>query len=163
MAVAAAGLAAASPASAVKNGYFFLRNEANGLCLQPTSHDATASIVQMPCEPPVNPNSDQGWSRYCLPGTGDCDQLRNRGSGLCLDARDGAVNGGVVQLWPCNWISNENWAYPNYYDGILSRVSGTGTHCVDVPGGRSTIGLAVQLYRCNGTGAQAFSNPDLVI
>jgi hypothetical protein len=159
---AAVAMVAAPTASAVNNGYFFLQRQGADLCLQVTSHSVGASVVQMPCQPPVNPNSDQGWSRYCLPGTGDCDQLRNRGSGLCLEARNGAVNGGVVDMWPCNQISNENWAYPNYFNSILSRVSGTSTHCIDVPGGSFANGLAVQLYRCNGTNAQSFTNPDLV-
>jgi hypothetical protein len=151
----------ATPASAGING-FFLKNQANGLCLQPTSPAAGAEIIQTYCKPPVDYNSDQGWSFYCLPGTSDCSKLRNHGGSgtLCLRSKY-ATNGGRIELWPCNWISDENWN--RYYNNaFLSRVGGTSTHCLDVPGGQPTVGLHVQAYRCNGTTAQAWLTPVLV-
>jgi len=89
--------------------------------------------------------------------------LRERPSGLCLDARGRAVNGTPVQQWTCNSISNENWEpgedISDVIPPLISRVSGTSSHCLDMPGGRQVAGLAMQIYRCNGTAAQEWWTP----
>jgi hypothetical protein len=81
-------------------------------------------------------------------------------SGLCLDARGRAVNGTPIQQWTCNRISNENWEPGEDIDDtippLISRVSSTRSYCLDVPGGQKVAGLAMQIYRCNGTLAQAW-------
>ena len=83
-------------------------------------------------------------------------QMRNVGTGLCLDVRGGATNGVPIQQWTCNSISNENWDLGPAFVTMRSRVSGTQSHCLDVPQGSGQGGLAMQLYRCNGTQAQTW-------
>jgi hypothetical protein len=73
------------------------------------------------------------------------------------------VNGTPVQQWTCNSISNENWE-PGEDLGddippLFSRVSGTSSYCLDIPGGQQVAGLAMQIYRCNGTEAQQWWIP----
>jgi hypothetical protein len=86
---------------------------------------------------------------------------------LCLEARNGAVNGGAVDLWPCESSeSNERWHWPpsatpggSPFPGpkpIQTRVSGSTGFCLDVPGAQTTPGLQLQTWRCNGTLAQRF-------
>jgi len=85
----------------------------------------------------------------------------NQLSGMCLDAAGGAQNHTPVQQWPCNSGSNQNWVYspvssvnksPVFvYSGIWNSYP---KFCLDVPGGQATSGLALQIYLCNGTGAQ---------
>ena len=131
-----------------------ISNFGNNLCLQPVggSTAAGAAIVQEPCDG----SPAQTWFEY--PAGGTIGHYMNSSSGLCLDARGGAVNGTPVQQWVCNSISNENWEYPDVPSDdippLISRVSGTSTHCLDVPGAQSTPGLAMQIYRCNGSEAQ---------
>jgi hypothetical protein len=39
---------------------------------------------------------------------------------------------------------------------LKSRVAGTATHCLDVPGGLATEGAAMRVWTCNNTASQAF-------
>jgi len=123
------------------------------MCLQPADNStlAGAAIVQEPCS---LTNSAQNWQT--LPLGGGVYRVQNQWSGMCLDARGGATNGTPVQQWPCNSISNERWTIVLYdWDPLISRVSGTSSHCMDTPGGASSVpGLAMQLYTCNRTAAQ---------
>jgi hypothetical protein len=93
-------------------------------------------------------------------------KFQNAASGRCLEARNGAVNGGAVALWDCSSTeSNTRWAWGPANPGafpfpdiqaIQSRVSGTTGYCLDVPGNSTAIGLALQTYRCNNTNAQLY-------
>jgi hypothetical protein len=79
-----------------------------------------------------------------------------------VEARAGAANGTLIALWDCTSTeSNTRWAwdtspgssvFPNASE-IQSRVSGTTGSCLDIPGASRAIGLQLQIYRCNGTGA----------
>ena len=150
---ASASLAAAS--STPGDIYNFLSNQ----CLQPVNGSIVqgAAIVQEPC----NEGAAQQW--LSVPAGGDIVHYQNVLSGLCLDARGGAVNHTPVQQWTCNSISNENWEpgedLSDYIPPLYSRVSGTSSYCLDIPGGQPTVGLAMQIYRCNGTEAQQWWLP----
>jgi Ricin-type beta-trefoil lectin domain-like len=130
-------------------------------CLQPVngSTDQGAEIVQEPC----NGGAAQQWMKVHV--SGNSFHYMNGLSGLCLDARGRAVNRTPVQQWTCNSISNENWEpgpandIPNVIPPLTSRVSGTSSHCLDMPGGQPVDGLAMQIYRCNGTEAQQWWTP----
>ncbi len=135
--------------------YSFLSNQ----CLQPINGSTAqgAAIVQEPC----NKSAAQQWTKVSVGG--NIFHYVNGLSGLCLDARGGAVNGTPVQQWTCNKISNENWEPGEDIDDtippLFSRVSGTKSTCLDIPGGQKTVGLAMQIYRCNGTLAQDWWAP----
>jgi hypothetical protein len=152
VATAAAVVAFASPASADLPGNW-LRNVGNGLCLQPVggSFSQGAAIVQVTCD--TNTTMQRWQSTY---SSATVFQMRNVGTGLCLDARGGATNGTPIQQWTCNSISNEKWDLGPAFVTVRSRVSGTQSHCLDAPQGSGQVGLAMQLYRCNGTPAQTW-------
>jgi hypothetical protein len=38
----------------------------------------------------------------------------------------------------------------------MDSPTGTSSHCLDAPGDQATDGLALQIYICNGTPAQAW-------
>ncbi len=128
----------------------FLSNQ----CLQPIDGSTRqgAPIVQEPC----NGSGSQRWKQVSVGG--NIFHYVNVSSGLCLDARGSARNRTQVQQWTCNSISNENWQPGEGDDDtippLFSKVSGTSSYCLDVPGGAQTVGLAMQIYRCNGTLAQ---------
>jgi ricin-type beta-trefoil lectin protein len=125
----------------------------DGLCLQPTnkSMERGAAIIQETC-------TGLPEQRWVWTPRGTVFHLMNGLSGLCLDARGPGADRTPVQQWPCDQISNENWApvVPvGIFKGTLkSRVSGTSKYCLDVPGGNGTPGLAVQIYACNNTVSQ---------
>ena len=155
---AASGLAIASPAHA-EDAIVKLVSVESGKCLQPVNGSLIQgeAIVQETC----NGSVAQQWTVTSVSSTKV--HLVNRSSRLCLDARGGATNGTPIQQWTCNSISNEDWQPgPEGSDDIpplMSRVSGTSSYCLDIPGGQATAGLAMQIYRCNGTLAQQWWLP----
>jgi hypothetical protein len=172
VAILAGSLTFASPAMADTFGP--VHNYGDGLCLQPAGNAAASGtlIVQEPCD--LNPNTltsnnpFQQWSVSCLNSGCSVFHYVNVGSGLCLRARGltGPANGEQIMLWPCNQITDLNWAQhsvdiPNRADllgfTMESRISGSTGYCLDVPGASGAIGLALQLYRCNGTVAQLWA------
>jgi hypothetical protein len=146
----------AKPATAAQPAFFY--NDHTNMCLQPVdgSTDQGAAIVQEPCNGGV---IAQEWLYVQVSGG---FHFQNALSGLCLDARGGADNRTPVQQWTCNGISNENWEPPTNSTGasigpVISRVSGSNSYCLDIPGGQQIVGLAMQIYRCNGTVSQAWN------
>lgn len=124
-------------------------------CLQPVDYSEGSPIVQMPC----NGAFLQQWTPW-WEGNGII-KYQNSWTGMWLDARGGAANGTPVQQWEGSKISNENWQ-PGQADedgipSLKSRVSGTNSYCLDIPGGRTTPGLAMQIYVCNGTVSQEWT------
>ena len=119
---------------------FEFYNSYTNMCLQPIdqSTEAGKEVVQEPCEPDTSSGrAAQEWIYY---PPGNDGRFMNALSGLCLDARGGAKDKTPVQQWPCNWISNEKWdsSQVNPTGGgapVISRVSGTKSYCLDVPGG----------------------------
>ncbi|NRQ33440.1 hypothetical protein HII36_16525 [Nonomuraea sp. NN258] len=151
--------AVAPPAQAqaqAETGFFMIQNFRSALCLQPernTPDDAV--IVQRTC------NRDDPMQHWVLIKLDDNHrQFLNRATARCMETRTGAKNGDRIDQWICNNISNERWTWkPNsagFASPIRSNVSGTNSHCLDVPGGQGTEGLPMQLYVCNSTTAQAF-------
>jgi hypothetical protein len=163
-AAAAAGLitAAAVPASASTTGYFELLVQvgtfAPAMCLQPVNPagGAGTAIVQEPCS--VG-NQAQDWAPVNTAGS--TYEFTNQASGMCLDVRGGAARGTPIQQWPCGNISNEHWSWPHSFPDafwpLTSQVAGSSGFCLDVPGASTQAGLAVQLWSCNGTPAQAWA------
>jgi len=163
VATAAAAVTFASPASAEIAGSW-LQNVGNGLCLQPVggSFSQGAAIVQANCD---KNTAMQRWEATNYSSATNVFQMRNVATGLCLDARGGATNGTPIQQWTCNSISNEKWDLGPAFVTMRSRVSGTQSHCLDVPQQSRQVGLAMQLWGCNNTPAQIWdlTGPDPII
>lgn len=153
---AAAGLlGTAAPASADDHFDVTVRSAVSGKCLAPhlESFEDGVPIVQVPC----NGSPFQRWD--FIDRGNRVFQIRNAVTLKCMDAFGGAVDGTPVIQWPCAGTSNQRFqASRNLPDFVTlkSRVAGTSTHCLDVPGGRPDENLALQIWRCNGTAAQSF-------
>jgi len=133
-----------------------IQNQASGKCLEPSGRSTAlgVAIVQAKCD--GSPAQDWGF----VPVGGNTYRLLNRLSGLCLEARGGALNDIPVVQATCRTFSNETWDTGRPVRGIVplaSRVSGSSSHCLDVPGGQAVDGLALRLYACSGTPAQKWS------
>jgi hypothetical protein len=134
-----------------------IQSNASLKCLQPANGQGGAAIIQMPC----NHSDAQTWRFYTR---SDGYIVVNVGSDMCLDAFGGAANGTPVVQWPdvtgpgCP-ISNMKWTANRALPDVVtlrSRVAGTSNYCLDVPGSGTADGLAVQIWGCNGTAAQAW-------
>src|SRR4051794_39958341 len=147
--------ALSSPASAA-DVTARLRNGSDTMCLQPinASQDVGAAVVQQPC----NGRPEQNWTFHQLSGTQY--RIENEASRRCLNALGGAFNGVDVVQWPCGALSNQTWDpgvklapfLPVVVSALKSRVAGTTSHCLDVPGGHLfDSGLQMQIWACNGT------------
>jgi hypothetical protein len=163
IAAAVAGMAAIHSLSAQQTSSGRIYNARSQKCLEPlnASKAPGAAIVLADCDSTV---AAQQWYRTPATGTnGDVVHYVNAFTGLCLDARGGAANSTPVQQWTCDQITNENWQYEqNSGDSepkVVSRVSGTNSFCLDIPGGGTNDGLALQIYTCNGSPAQHFYTP----
>jgi hypothetical protein len=160
--VAASLIAVASwakPAAADQPFIFF--NSHTDMCLQPLDQSKAqgVAIVQEPCTIPTPPTEAQEW--VYVPNGSAGFHFENALSGLCLDARGKAEDGTPVQQWTCDQISNENWQPPTGPEGqsvgpVHSRVSGSDSFCLYIPGGQQTPGLGMQIFRCNGTVSQVW-------
>jgi len=70
--------------------------------------------------------------------------------GKCVDVSgdDTGVNGTPVQLWDCQTASaDQHWTFSGTALTTIGR-------CLDVVSGGTANGTLLQLYDCNGTGAQ---------
>jgi Ricin-type beta-trefoil lectin domain len=71
-------------------------------------------------------------------------------AGKCIDAGDGVDNGSTIRIFTCDGTDDaQGWTW-NSSDGTLRALD----KCMDVTGGVTASGTAVQLWECNGTGAQ---------
>jgi hypothetical protein len=155
--VAASLIAVASSAKpAAANQPFIFFNSLTNMCLQPLHESPVqgVAIVQEPCRPPIEA---QEW--LYVPNGSAGFHFKNALSGLCLDARGKAEDGTPVQQWTCDQISNENWEPPTGPQGqsvgpVHSRVSGSDSFCLNIPGGQQTPSLGMQILRCNGAVSQ---------
>ena len=141
------------------NGYYEIKNARTGQLLNVNNQSGApgALIVQWPAGAlvpgndqwlPVQ-NSDGSWSFY------------NRDSALALDDTAGSTAAGTqYEQWSPNngpnqkftLVSRTNGAAPKVGSGAVA--SGIAGKCLDLNGGSTTDGTAVQLYDCNGTAAQ---------
>jgi len=170
MMAGAAAVAPAAPASAGTVAPYYRigmapQGGAFSLCLQGNLGGPLGSTVtQQNCNPDLT-DASQLWLPISLGG--NIYKFQNIGTGRCLEARNGAVNGGAVDLWDCtSGESNERWYWPPGANGgnsfspglnpIQTRVSNSTGFCLDIPDAQATPGLQMQTWRCNGTRAQNF-------
>lgn len=153
-------VAGGTSASALGSGFTAIRNVGSNMCLEPEGQSTAefARIVQQPCVTTGLEGFAQGWESIRV-GTNHF-RFKNQLSGFCFDAFDGAFNGARLLQGTCVPISNEEFNTGRSLPAVTkieSRVHFTDTgYCVDVPGNQAVPGLAMQIYRCNGTPAQVW-------
>jgi hypothetical protein len=153
VAATAAAVGGAAPAFADDHFDVGIQNWGNEKCLAPQgeSYADGVAIVQVPCTGSVF----QRWD--FIDHDNHVFQIRNAATLKCFDALGGATNGTAVVQWPCASISNQRWQasrdLPDFVY-LRSRVAGTSSHCLDVPGDSNATNQALQIYVCNNTEAQ---------
>jgi hypothetical protein len=134
-----------------------IRNVGTNKCLQPETRSTAefARIVQNTCDG----HPAQNWDSQSLGGNNQ-HRFLNQHSGLCFNAFDGVFNGARLLQVACKRISNEEFNTGRALPAVTkieSRVGRVNTdYCVDVPGGETTEGREMHLFRCNNTPAQTW-------
>jgi beta-glucanase (GH16 family) len=69
----------------------------------------------------------------------------------------GTTNGTLIQLWQFGGGTNQQWQPVPLGNGNFKFVGRASGRCLDVPGASTANGVQLQLFDCNGTGAQAWT------
>ncbi|MFS8498855.1 MAG: ricin-type beta-trefoil lectin domain protein [Micromonosporaceae bacterium] len=88
-------------------------------------------------------------SAVLIPGLLEFRQLRNLGTGGCVDGKGyNSRNGTVQQSYPCHGGRNQGFWYDPERRTLHSELSHD--RCLDVKGGVVAAGRTVQIYDCHG-------------
>jgi hypothetical protein len=68
----------------------------------------------------------------------------------------GTADGSLLQLWTYGGGSNQQWTPVSLGNGYYKLVGVGSGRCLDTPAASTANGVQLQIYDCNGTGAQAF-------
>jgi endoglucanase len=68
----------------------------------------------------------------------------------------GTADGSLLQLWTYGGGSNQQWTPVSLGNGYYKFVGVGSGRCLDTPAASTANGVQLQIYDCNGTGAQAF-------
>ncbi|MCU1220183.1 MAG: glycoside hydrolase family 16 [Candidatus Angelobacter sp.] len=69
----------------------------------------------------------------------------------------GTTNGSLIQLWQFGGGTNQQWQPVSLGNGTFKFVGRGSSRCLDVPGASTANGARLQIFDCNGTGAQAWT------
>jgi nitrite reductase/ring-hydroxylating ferredoxin subunit len=121
---------------------------AQGMCLDVQGGGtANGTLVQIfTC----HGGADQVW----VPVNGE---LINPNSGRCLDDPGSSLSGPQLQIYDCNQTTAQKWELAGLQQPATGPVTGIYGKCVDVRGGGTGNGTPVDIYTCNGGGAQQWT------
>jgi hypothetical protein len=68
-----------------------------------------------------------------------------------------AANQVAVELWSYGGGTNQQWMPVSLGNGAYKFVARSSSKCLDVPNASTAVGVALQQYSCNGTGAQSYT------
>jgi predicted alpha-1,6-mannanase (GH76 family) len=145
------------------NGYYEIRNALTGQLLNVNNQSGAPGglVVQWPAGGLV-PGNDQ-W--LPVQNSGGTWSFYNRDSQLALDDPAGSTAAGTqYEQWSPNNTVNQEFTLTSRANGSGPAVgpgavtSGVPGKCLDVEGGSTANGTAVQLNTCNNTGAQDWTS-----
>jgi hypothetical protein len=74
----------------------------------------------------------------------------------CVDAGSSKQSGNRLMLWDCNGLDQQRWGYDDASGAVVLQ-DGQNTLCIDLAGGQTAGGTAVQLYDCNSQWPQSWN------
>jgi len=137
------------------SAWYNVVNTNSGACVD-AANQATANgtaIQQWACGPQ---QVNQEWQLQSQ-GNGNYSIVARGAPGQALDVVNrGTANGSLIQLWAYGGGTNQQWMPVSVASGLYKLVNVASGRCLDVPAASTANGVQLEIYDCNGTGAQSF-------
>jgi hypothetical protein len=134
-------------------------NENSGSCVDATKEGTAngTTVQQWACaEGTASTQTNQEWE-FTSAGGGYYEITNvNAPSEAWNVTGNGTTNGSLLQLWTYAGNPNEEWQAISLGNGYYEFVNQGSGLCLDTPGASAANGVQLDIYTCNGTGAQAF-------
>ncbi|HEV2992173.1 MAG TPA: ricin-type beta-trefoil lectin domain protein [Candidatus Angelobacter sp.] len=141
--------------SVKSNAWYNVVNQNSGACVDAAGFGtANGTVVQQwACG---NQQSNQEW-QFQPTDSGFYKVVTRGASTEAWNAANfGTGNNTPIQLWQFGGGTNEQWQPIPVGNGAFKLVGRGSGRCLDVPGASTANGVQLQLFDCNGTGAQAW-------
>jgi endoglucanase len=137
------------------SAWYNVVNTNSGACVD-AANQATANgtaVQQWACGPQ---RVNQEWQLQSR-GNGIYSIVTRGAPGQALDVVNrGTANGSLIQLWTYGGGTNQQWMPVSVASGLYKLVNVASGRCLDVPAASTANGVQLEIYDCNGTGAQSF-------
>ena len=137
------------------SAWYNVVNQNSSACVDATGFGTTngTPVQQWACG---NQQSNQEWQFQ--PTDSGFYKVVSRGAPAeAWDATNfGTGNGTPIQIWQFGGGTNQQWQPVSLGNGNFKFVGRASGRCLDVPGASTANGIRLQLYDCNGTGAQSW-------
>jgi len=138
------------------NRWYSVVNVNSGSCVDDAAFGTQngATLQQWACNNYGQPN--QNW-QFKPTSDGYYKVIVQQAPTLAWDVANwGTANGSPIQLWSYGGGANQQWMPVAVGGGAYKFVGRSSGKCLDVPGASKNNGVQLQLWDCNGTGAQSF-------
>ena len=138
------------------NAWYNVVNANSGACVDAKGFGTTNGTVvqQWACG---NQQSNQEW-QFQPTDSGFFKAVSRGAPAEGWDATNlGTTNGTLIQLWQFGGGTNQQWQPVDLGNGQFKFVGRASGRCLDVPSASTANGVQLQLFDCNGTGAQAWT------
>ena len=131
-------------------------NQNSGSCVDAKGFGTTNGTVvqQWACG---NQQSNQEW-QFQPTDSGFFKVVSRGASAEAWDVTNvGTTNNSLIQLWQFGGGTNQQWQPVSLGNGLFKFVGRGSSRCLDVPAASTANGVQLQIFDCNGTGAQSWS------
>ena len=138
------------------SAWYNVVNQNSGACVDATNFGTTngTAVQQWACG---NQQSNQEWQFQPT----DSGFFKVVSRGAPTEAWDvtnvGTTNNSLIQLWQYGGGTNQQWQPVSLGNGMFKFVGRGSGRCLDVPSASTANGVRLQIFDCNGTGAQAWT------
>jgi endoglucanase len=149
------GTASTGSTSINTSTWYNIVNENSGSCVDAAGWGtANGTIVQQwSCG---SQQYNQEW-QFQSEGNGAYSLVNRNAPSEVWDVTNvGTADGSLLQLWAYGGGSNQQWTPVSLGNGYYKLVGVGSGRCLDTPAASTANGVQLEIYDCNGTGAQAF-------
>jgi aryl-phospho-beta-D-glucosidase BglC (GH1 family) len=149
------GTASTGSASINTSTWYNIVNENSGSCVDAAGWGTAngTTVQQWSCG---SQQYNQEW-QFQSEGNGAYSIVNRNAPSEVWDVTNvGTADGSLLQLWTYGSGSNQQWTPVSLGNGYYKFVGVGSGRCLDTPAASTANGVQLQIYDCNGTGAQAF-------
>ena len=149
------GTASPSTASINTSTWYNIVNQNSGSCVDASGWGTAngTTVQQWSCG---SQQANQEW-QFRAAGNGAYSIVNRNASSEVWDVTNvGSADGSLLQLWTYGGGGNQQWTPVSLGNGYYKFVGVGSGRCLDTPAASTANGVQLQIYDCNGTGAQAF-------